>query len=177
MHWILRSFLFHITAPTCFGNYMQSSWSIWVHSELLLCWSDWVVGHLVCNRKSYVTACCVLICWPHYWVYNCKCRSNLQHIWSLKSHNGWSVTFCAISMPRECTNWGCQYVFFIVLFMCMMVISDKRKLSHTRQRARRNTLKSNTCWGCDEHSDSDKQDPAVCKCSKFISNSCCVCSK
>jgi hypothetical protein len=49
-------------APTCFGNYMPSSGSIWVPSELLVCWSDWVVGHLVCSRKIYVTACRVLIC-------------------------------------------------------------------------------------------------------------------
>jgi hypothetical protein len=27
-----------------------------------VCWSDWVVGHLVCSRKICVTACRVLIC-------------------------------------------------------------------------------------------------------------------
>jgi hypothetical protein len=56
MHWVLCSFLFHITTPTCFGNYMPSSGRIWVPSELLVCWSDWVVGHIVCSRMIYVTA-------------------------------------------------------------------------------------------------------------------------
>jgi hypothetical protein len=61
MHWDLYSFLFHIRAPTCFENYIPSSGNIRVHSELLLCWSDWVVGHLVCSRMIYVTACRVFI--------------------------------------------------------------------------------------------------------------------
>jgi hypothetical protein len=38
---------------TCFGNYMPSSGSIWVPSESLVCWSDWVVGHLFVNQSHY----------------------------------------------------------------------------------------------------------------------------
>jgi len=37
-------------------------------------------------------------------------RSHLYRIWSLKSHNCGSVMFSAISMPKECTDWGWQRV-------------------------------------------------------------------
>jgi hypothetical protein len=59
------SSLFHITTATYFGNYMPSSGSIWVPSELLVCWSDWVVDKLVCRSKIYVTACPVYMTGRH----------------------------------------------------------------------------------------------------------------
>jgi len=40
-------------------------------------------------------------------------------------------------MPRDCTDQSWLGVFFVVLFTCMLIISDLRKLSHKRQRARR----------------------------------------
>ena len=59
-------------------------------------------------------------------------RSQLHRVRSLKSRNCGSVTFSAISMPRECTDWGWQGVFFVFLFPCTLVISDIRKVSHNR---------------------------------------------
>jgi len=59
-------------------------------------------------------------------------RPHLHRIRSLKSCNRGIVMFSAISMPRECTDWGWQSILFVVLFMCMLVISDIRKLSHSR---------------------------------------------
>ena len=51
---------------------------------------------------------------------------------NLKSRNCGKVKFSAVSLPRECTDWGWQGVFFVVLFTYMLVISDIRKLSHNR---------------------------------------------
>jgi hypothetical protein len=59
-------------------------------------------------------------------------RPHLQHFRTLKSCNCGSVIFSAISMPREWTDWGCQIVLFVVLSTYMLVISDIRKLSHSR---------------------------------------------
>jgi hypothetical protein len=96
-------------------------------------------------------------------------RPHLHQVRTLKSCNCGNVMFSAISMPRECTDWGWQNVVFVVLSTCMLVISDIRKLSHSRQRARRNKINIGH-MPC-EHSDSDKQDTAVCKWCKFLSNS------
>ena len=57
-------------------------------------------------------------------------RSHIHRVRSLKSRHCGSVNvFRYISMPRQCTRWGWQGVFF-VLFTSMPVISDTRKLSH-----------------------------------------------
>jgi hypothetical protein len=41
-----------------FRQLIPSPGSVWVTSELFMCWSDWVVGYLVCSRMTYyVTAC------------------------------------------------------------------------------------------------------------------------
>ena len=53
-------------------------------------------------------------------------RPHLRHVRSPKSRSCGSVTFSAVSTPRECADWSWQGVFFVVLFTCMLVISDTR---------------------------------------------------
>jgi hypothetical protein len=118
MLWILYSFMLHITAPTCFGNYMSSSGSIWVPSDLLVCWSDWVVGHLACSRMIYGTACGVyttdrqqLLAANGSYCYQISCENNGKSNNSKEVSSGvvpWDL-FSTVSV-FDLTNIVCHFM-------------------------------------------------------------------
>jgi hypothetical protein len=91
----------------------------------------WLDLHQHRCENSTTTNCC-----PETSARNCQSmlrkipeerRSHLHGVRSLKSRHCRSVTFTAISMPTECTDWGWQGVFFVVLFTCMRVSPDIRE--------------------------------------------------